>query len=577
MIRKLLVGSAVAAIAALALLLTVGSTTGKPQPAEANVASISTTTTTIQNDWWAQLHIIAEDDLIPNPFNSNVDLRVTATAGDFGGIDGCAVLIPVWIQVGCAPQVNPITLVNPSCYYDEALGLAPCIILASNGFPNVPGFPMLVGPADRDIVICNTGESLNNGVVPALKCASFFGLKPASGVYYYDQGIIDAINAMTNTTEVELWWRSPGGFPGGTVTFTAWQTTAKTASIGVLGAPASISLKALRDTSTETAVCNGTEVKVIAGVEYNFADYDTTFNNNRAVLCALVKDSNGASLPNVAVIWTTTNGTLSDTGADCPDGNAVSTFSNATGQAYNCLSSGGTGNEGESATVTATAGSASASVTLEFGGNPATCSIPDFKKALNVGDNADVVAVFKTAAGNKVPDGIEVWFDEVDSGDGADNVEIADPLQDTVNSQAQANIVAAIAGVTTVTATIYSAGAADATCSEALDLSGDIHLTPTACADSKDAILAGSKPPAGGGWGTFLFCGGTNEQLLKATGCANPATVVIFHNKLSGGWVGWVVGSQVAAANAEWLAMFPNEHISIPNPTIFTATCKAVA
>jgi len=289
-----------------------------------------------------------------------------------------------------------------------------------------------------------------------------------------------------------------------------------------------------------------------------------------------VKDSNGASLPNVAVQWSTTNGSLSDTGADCPDGNAVSTFSNASGQANNCLSSGGTGNEGESATVTATAGSATASVTVEFGGNPATCSIADFSKDLDIGDNLDVVATFKTAAGNKVPDGIEVWFGEVDSGDGGDNVQIADPHQDTFNSMATANIVAAIAGVTTVTATIDSHGANDATCSEALDLSGDIHLSPTACATSpSNPILAGSKPPAGGGWGTFLFCGGTNAQLLAATGCTTTSTTIIFYNKPNGGWVAWVVGSQVAAANAEWLSMFPNEHVSIPNPTIFTANCKA--
>jgi len=561
LIRKLLVGGAIAAVAALALLLTVGSPAGKPQPAEATVASISTTTTTVQNDFWAKLDIVAEDDVIPSPFTSIYDLRVTATAGDFGGEDGCAILIPVFIQVGCSPQVIPVPpFLLPSCYYDEFLGSMPCIILASNGFPQVPGFPQLTGPADRDVVICNTGESIGLDFCSEI----FFGPGP------------NPLDALTNTTDVEIWWRSPGGFPGGTVTFSAWQgTSVKTASIGVLGAPASITLKAIRDESTETSVCNGIEVKVIAGVEYNFADYDTNFDNNRAVLCAIVKDSNGANLPNVAVQWATTNGQLTAYYGTPPGGGLVS-FTSATGQAYNFLSSGTTGNEGENATVTAQAGSATASVTVEFGGNPATCSIPDFKKDLDIGDNADVTAVFKTAAGNKVPDGIEVFFGEVDSGDGADNVQIADPWQDTVDSKATANVVAAIAGVTTVYATIYSDGAGDATCSDALDLSGDIHLTPSACADAKDgAILAGSKPPAAGGWGTFLFCGGTNAQLLAATGCANPSTVVIFYNKPNGGWVAWVVGSQVAAANAGWLSMFPNEHVSIPNPTIFTANCKA--
>jgi hypothetical protein len=564
LIRKLLVGGAVAAVAALALLLTVGSPAGKPQPAEAVVASISTTTATTPNGFWAKLHIVAEDDIFGEPFNSLSDVRVTATAGDFGGEDGCAILIPVWIQVGCAPQLNPVTLVNPSCYYDELLGLMPCVILASNGFPQIPGFPQLTGPADRDIVICNTGESIGLGDDIDERCAQIFDLEGDDA---------EDFNVLTNVTEIELWWQSPGGFPGGTVTFSAIQgTSVKTASIGVLGAPASITLKALRNASTELQVCNGTEVKVIAGVEYNFADYDTSFDNGRAVLCAIVKDSNGANLPNVAVQWSTTNGSvfaLSFTGANPIEGTG-------TGQAYNVLTSGTTGNEGESATVTAQAGSATASVTVEFGGNPATCSIADFTKDLDIGDNIDVTATFKTAAGNKVPDGIDVWFDEVDSGDGDDNVEIADPWQDTVNSQATANIVAAIAGVSTVTATIFSDGANDATCSEAIDLSGDIHLTPSACATSpSNPILAGSKPPAGGGWGTFLFCGGTNAQLLAATGCTTTSTTIIFYNKPNGGWVAWVVGSQVAAANAEWLSMFPNEHVSIPNPTIFTANCKA--
>ena len=108
MIRKLFLGGAVAAVAALALLLTVGTPVGKPQPAEATVASITTTTSIVQNDWWAQLHIVAEDDVYPNPFNSLYDLRVTATAGDFGGLDGCGLLFPWLIQVGCSPQVIPV-------------------------------------------------------------------------------------------------------------------------------------------------------------------------------------------------------------------------------------------------------------------------------------------------------------------------------------------------------------------------------------------------------------------------------------------------------------------------------------
>jgi hypothetical protein len=538
-------GSAVAAVAALALLLAVGSPAGKPQPAEATVASLSTTTTVIQNAWWAQLHIVAEDNLWANPLTSDFDLRVTATVGDFGGLDGCAIVFPLWAQVGCAPTLlNPLP--TPACYYDEFVA-EPCIILSTNGFPIInPGFfPTLIGPADRDIWICNTGES----VAFEFDCENY---------------------PLANTTEVELWWQSPNGFPGGTATFSAWQgNSVKTASIGVLGAPATIKLKAMREwSSNEATECQGTPVYVIAAEEYTFNNF-TTFDNDRAVLCAEVEDSNGANLPNVAVNWATTDGCLYE---------GPVTFSNSRGLAYNEVASCGSGNSGDVAKVTASAGSASASVSVAFGGDPASCTIADFDSDLDIGDAVNVEAHIYDANDNHVPDGIIVDFVEVDSGDGGDNVQFVTTVEDTVDGVVSAKIIAAIAGVTTVAVVVETIGPGpgDATCSEALDLSGDIHVTPTACADSADAILAGSKPPASGGWGTFLFCGGTNAQLLAATKCANPATVVIFYNKPSGGWASWVVGSQVAAANAEWLAMFPNEHVSIPNPTIFTATCKAV-
>jgi len=563
LIRKLFLGSAVATVVALALLLvTVGSPVGKAQPAEATVASISTTTTSINNAWWAQLHIVAEDDLWSNPLTSIYDVRVTATAGDFGGLDICAIVFPPYAQTGCAPVLFPVP--TPACYYDEFVA-TPCIILKTNGFPIFPPFfPTLVGPADRDITICNTGESVDYD----FDCSS-------SGVSN-NENPYDGFNCPEcNTTEIELWWQSPNGFPGGTVTFTAWQgTSVKSSSITVLGAPAAISLKALRESSNESSSCAGTEVKVIAGVEYTFGNWDTNFDNNRAVLCAVVTDSNGSKLSGVDVIWTTTNGQLTGCWSDgdpVPGGAVTPT---AGGLAYNCLSSGSTGNEGESATVTATAGSASASVTVEFGGNPATCTIPDFTTDLDIGDNIDVVATFKTALGNKVPDGIQVYFGEVDSGDSSGNAEIADPWQDTVNSMAQANLVAAISGLTTVYATIYANAGADATCTEALELSGDIHLTPGACpAGNTTGILYGFKPPAAGGFGTFAFCGGTYAQLLAASGCP-AATSAFFYNKPSGTFAVWIPGSEVAAANAEIYSIFPSEHTPIPAGTIWTAKCK---
>lgn len=545
MLRKLFLGSAVAAVAALALLLTVGSTAEKPQPAEAVVASISTTTSTINNDFWAQLHIVAEDDLWANPNISFYDLRVTATAGDFGGLDICALIFPPYSQVGCAPVVFPVLL--PACYYDEFT--TPCIILDTNGFPIAgPFFPTLVGPADRDITICNTGESVDF----FLNCSAYPG-----------SGFIDLSPfPEANTTEVELWWRSPGGFPGGTVTFTAWQgSSVKSTSITVLGAPASIDLFAFRHYSNESSECSDTPVYVIAAEEYTFNN-PTTFDNNRAVLCAEVRDSNGSLLSGVDVLWTTNDGSLALGPVTATTG----------GLAYNELTSGGTGHSGDIATVKAQAGSASDTVNVQFGGDPASCSIPDFPDVLDIGDSAHFVATFLDSKGNLVPDGIVGHIEEVDSGDGGDNVDIVSSIEDTVKGQIEGDIIAAISGLTTIAASLEQLAGPDVVCTEALELSGDVHLTPIVCED-KDGILYGTKPPLAGGWGTFAFCGGTYQQLLTASGCP-MATSVFFYNKPNGTFAVWIPGSEVAAVNAEIYTIFPPEHTPIPAGTIFTAKCK---
>ena len=86
-------------------------------------------------------------------------------------------------------------------------------------------------------------------------------------------------------------------------------------------------------------------------------------------------------------------------------------------------------------------------------------------------------------------------------------------------------------------------------------------------------ILYGNKPPAGGGFGTFAFGGGTFEQLLLASGCPK-ATAVFFYNKPSGSFAVWIPGTDVSTVNDEIFMIFPNEHQPIPKGTIFTAKCK---
>ncbi|MFN8585330.1 MAG: hypothetical protein U0446_08430 [Dehalococcoidia bacterium] len=548
MIRKLLAGVSIAAVAAVALLL-VSYSGNSAKPTEATVAAIGTTTAKIGVDFYAQLQVDAEDDGVCFPNCNSNPVTITASSGDFIGFD---------------PTGFPF---NPLGCYDQFI--TPCETLTyttidSNGFGdslNGVFCDSLFGPGDTQIAISTLKVTCGPNTSPNL-----------------------------NTTHLEQWWQAPPGFLGGNVTFCAHQlaavgpdTVAKCTTITVVGPVASLKVFAFRganrwdttsllggpiDVSTEAGSCRDTTVYVIAAAEYTFNNF-TTFNNNRAELCVEARDSAGVLVSNTDIQWTTTKGALAFATTNTGNGLDVD-------NAQNALTSGSSAASGDIATVSVLSGSASASTTVQFGGDPASCSIPDFKKALNVGDHAHVVATFVDAKGNWVPDGIKGHLEEVDSGDGADNVQFVSVTEDTVKGVIEGDVIAAIPGVTTIAASVEQIAGADPTCTEALDLSGDIHITPTACADGKDAILAGSKPPAAGGWGTFLFCGGTNDQLLKATGCANPKTVVIFYNKPNGGWASWVVGSEVAAANAEWLALFPNEHVSIPNPTIFTATCKAV-
>jgi hypothetical protein len=135
------------------------------------------------------------------------------------------------------------------------------------------------------------------------------------------------------------------------------------------------------------------------------------------------------------------------------------------------------------------------------------------------------------------------------------------------------SIIAAISGLTTFGVSLETIGAPDVTCTEALELTGDVHVHPDSCPQDEDFILYGNKPPAGGGFGTFAFCGGSWEALLEASGCPE-ATSVFFYNTPEGDFEVWIPGSDVAAVNAEILARWPDTHHPIPEGTIFTAKCK---
>jgi hypothetical protein len=82
-------------------------------------------------------------------------------------------------------------------------------------------------------------------------------------------------------------------------------------------------------------------------------------------------------------------------------------------------------------------------------------------------------------------------------------------------------------------------------------------------------ILFGTKPPFGGGYGTFAFAGGTLDELMAASGCPR-GTVVSFFNKPDGGFAVWIPGTEIVIVNAEFIALFGG---GVPAGTIFTVRC----
>ena len=73
--------------------------------------------------------------------------------------------------------------------------------------------------------------------------------------------------------------------------------------------------------------------------------------------------------------------------------------------------------------------------------------------------------------------------------------------------------------------------------------------------------------PAGGG--LFVFSGGTNAQLVTASGC-NAATSVFWTTDSTGAWVGYIPSAPVTVVNAAWNRLFPT---SIPAGTPIVARC----
>lgn len=393
--------------------------------------------------------------------------------------------------------------------------------------------------------------------------------------------IVDDGPGTENVNSIFIDYIPPQGFSGGSIDIFACQADQDDIyndfpnvdcpngirkTIQVVGAVASVELFALRDYTNDGDVdlCTGTPIHVIAALDYVDGAWDASFNNQRALICAEVRDSAGHPVDNANVFF-------SVSGGGCITGpNPNNT--NGNGVAHTRLEHCGTGDSGDVATVTGSVGSVSGTVQVEFGGNPGSCVIVVNPEVLDIGDVGNINVVWADTHGNKVPDGVISYFSMAHSGQSSSNAGITDSPEDIVNSVADGSAITAFNGISTVSAHAVGIGFADVACGEVLEFSGETHLHPDDCPEDADFILYGNTPPANGGFGTFAFCGGSWEALLEASGCPE-ATAVFFYNDPSGGFEVWIPGSDVEAVNEDIMDRWPNEHSPIPHGTIFTAKC----
>lgn len=80
-----------------------------------------------------------------------------------------------------------------------------------------------------------------------------------------------------------------------------------------------------------------------------------------------------------------------------------------------------------------------------------------------------------------------------------------------------------------------------------------LALIPSSASAQTGTIVSGSIPPTGG-FGIIVFGGGTNDQLVAASGC--PASTAVFWATSNGEFITFVPGTSVGAVNAQWNALF---------------------
>ncbi len=365
---------------------------------------------------------------------------------------------------------------------------------------------------------------------------------------------ITVLDAGTDVDTLLVTWEAPA--TGGTANVTAIQdNVARSASITVRGAAATVEVSVLDAASTSTSACQGDAITVLNSTTANAGNG----GQNNGFLCTIVRDAAGNRLPNMAVIYSTTDGTVTP----------LTDTTGATGQVANAsvINAGSTGQSGDTATVTASAGGQSATVEVRFGGNPATCTLTTDPTSVAVGGSAQVNVRVLDSTGGPVPDGTTVAVAQANPGAGA-NAQILGSPTTTANGDAKASAIAAIQGAIAIGAQAPVAGGSNpVTCTGTLIATGSV-IPPVGGTPGPGGATGGftGTAPGAGSIGLLVTSGEASAASLTAALGTAGCTVQTLAVLQGGEWDIFINGAP-AVVNAGFPA-------SLPATTPFFVRCS---
>ena len=115
-----------------------------------------------------------------------------------------------------------------------------------------------------------------------------------------------------------------------------------------------------------------------------------------------------------------------------------------------------------------------------------------------------------------------------------------------------------------VAVTVSNPGSGSATLQSGFSYTGGSASAPSSAPSTSGPLV-----PTGGS-GLFVFKGGSNADLVAASGC-NASTAVFWVTDSKGAWIGYLPSVPVAIVNAAWNSLFPN---GIPANTAIFARCS---